>query len=107
LLLAAVVLPALFYLACLLPFPHKSEQREALLFKGAYLSYLLNTMGFSLSLTALALSLSFGAFGGNDLYNYSSTDVAFAIPPAPFLFSLLCSTVLLLDSRLRQRQARE
>jgi hypothetical protein len=105
LLLAAVVLPALFYLACLLPFPRKSEQREALLFKGTYLSYLLNTMGFSLSLTALALSLSFGSFGGADLHSYSSTDVAFAIPPAPFLLSLLCSTVLL-NSRLRQRQAR-
>ncbi len=106
LLLAAVVLPALFYLASLLPFPRKSEHREALLFKGAYLSYLLNTIGFSLSLTALALSLSFGAFGGADLHNYSSTDVAFAIPPAPFLLSLLCSTVLL-NSRLRQRRARE
>jgi hypothetical protein len=106
LLLAAVVLPALFYLACLLPFPRKSEHREALPFKGAYLSYLLNTMGFSLSLTALALSLSFGSFGGADLHNYSSTDVAFAIPPAPFLLSLLCSTVLL-NSRLQQPQAGE
>jgi len=104
LLLAAVVLPALIYLACLLPFPRKSDQREALLFKGTYLSYLLNTMGFSLSLTALALSLFFGAFGGADLHNYSSTDVAFAIPPAPFLLSLLCSTVLI-DSSLRQREA--
>jgi len=106
LLLAAMVLPALFYLACLLPFPHKSDQREALLFKGAYLSYLLNTMGFSLSLTALALSLLLSAFGGADLHNYSITGVAFAVPPAAFLISLLCSTVLL-DSRLRQRQARE
>jgi len=106
LLLAAVVLPVLFYLACLLPFPRKSNQREALLFKGTYLSYLLNTMGFSLSLNALALSLFFGAFGGADLHNYSSTDVAFAVPPAPFLLSLICSTVLL-NSRLRQRQARE
>ena len=106
LLLAAVVLPALFYLACLLPFPRKREQGEVLLFKGAYLSYLLNTMGFSLSLTALALSLFYGAFGGADLHSTSSTDVAFAIPPAAFLLSLLCSTALL-NSRLRPRQARE
>jgi hypothetical protein len=106
LLLAAVVLPALFYLACLLPFPRKREQREVLLSKGTYLSYLLNTMGFSLSLTALALSLFYGALGGADLHSYSSTDVAFAIPPAPFLLSLLCSPVLF-DSRLRLREARE
>ena len=107
LLLAALVLPlvlpVLIYLACLLPFPRKSDQREALLVKSTYLSYLLNTMGFSLSLVALALSLFYLS---GDLHDILHTDVAFVIPPAAFLLSLLCSTVLL-DARLRQRQARE
>ena len=103
LLLAAVVLPALLYLACLLPFPRTSERREARLFKGTYLSYLLNTLGFSLSLTALAISLFVWS---GDLHDVLSTDVAFAIPPAAFLLSLLCSSVLL-DARLWLREAEE
>ena len=103
LLLVAVVLPALLYLACLLPLPRQREQRDALLVTGTYLSYLLNTMGFSLSLTALALSLFVWS---GDLHDVLSTDVAFAIPPTAFLLSLQCSTILL-DSRLRQREARE
>jgi hypothetical protein len=101
--LLPLVLPVLISLAGLLPFRRKSDHREALLFQSPYLSYLLNTMGFSLSLVVLALSL---VYPGGDLHTVLHTDVAFVVPPAAFLLSFLYSTVLL-DSRLRLLQARE
>ncbi len=107
LLLAALVLPlvlpVLISLAGLLPFPRKSDHREALLLQSPYLSYLLNMMGFSLSLVVLALSLF---YPGGDYHSILHPDVALVVPSAAFLLSLLYSTVLL-DSRLRLRQARE
>jgi len=103
LLLGAVVFPALLYLAYFRSFPRKSTYREVLLVQGTYFSYVLNTMGFSLSLTALAISLFVWS---GDLHDVLSTDVAFAIPPAAFLLSLLCSSVLL-DARLWLREAEE
>ncbi len=92
LLLAALVVPILIYLACLLPFPRKSDQRAALLLKGAYLNYLLTTMGFSLSLVVLLIALILR--GGDYAKQVLTIDLAFVIPSAAFLLSLLCSTVL-------------
>ena len=94
LLLAALVLPALIYLACLLPFPWKNGTAGTGLRKSTYLSYLLTTIGFSLSSFVLGLSLFY--FGSHDLYDpFLITYLAFVIPPAAFLLSLLCSTALL------------
>lgn len=94
LLLAALVLPALIYLACLLPFPWKNGTAGMGLRKSTYLSYLLTTIGFSLSSVVLGLSLIYR--GSEDLYDsFLITDLAFVIPPAAFLLSLLCSTALL------------
>ena len=93
LLLAALVLPVLIYLACLLPFPWKNGTADTKLRKSTYLSYLLTTLGFSLSSFVLGLSLF---YRGGDLHDpFLTTDLAFVIPPAAFLLSLLCSTALI------------
>src|SRR6266704_2845309 len=93
LLLAALMLPALIYLAFLLPFPWKNGTADTRLRKSIYISYLLTTIGFSLSSVVLGLSL---IYRGGDLHDpFLTTDLAFVIPPAAFLLSLLCSTALL------------
>jgi hypothetical protein len=93
LLLAALVLPALIYLAFLLPFPWKNGTADTRLRKSIYISYLLTTIGFSLSSFVLGLSL---IYRGGDLHDpFLTTNLAFVIPPAAFLLSLLCSTALL------------
>jgi len=93
LLLAALVLPALIYLAFLLPFPWKNGTADTRLRKSIYIGYLLTTIGFSLSSVVLGFSL---IYRGGDLHDpFLTTDLAFVIPPAAFLLSLLCSTALL------------
>jgi hypothetical protein len=93
LLLAALVLPALIYLAFLLPFPWKNGTADTRLRKSIYISYLLTAIGFSLSSVFLGLSL---IYRGGDMHEpFLTTDLAFVIPPAAFLLSFLCSTALI------------
>jgi hypothetical protein len=92
LLLAALVLPAPIYLIYLLPFCWKSARTRTRLCSSVSLNRAMNIVGLSVSGVLLMLSL---IFRGGDLHDpVQSTDLAFFVPPAAFLFSLLCSTVL-------------
>ncbi len=92
-LLAALVLPIPIYLIYLVPSSWKSDRNDMLLFPAARGGRLLTLLGLSLSGTLLLFSL---LFRGGDLHDpVSTTHLAFVVPPVAFLFSLLCSTVLI------------
>jgi hypothetical protein len=98
-LLVTLILPALIYLVCLAPWPLKGELRDKRLRISVSLGYVLNLIGLSLSSFFVALSL---LSHGGDLHDpFQNTDLAFAVPPIAFLFSLACSSVVVTHLRPR------
>ena len=98
-LLVTLILPALIYLVCLAPWPLKGELRAKGLRISVSLGYVLNLIGLSLSSFFVALSL---LSHGGDLHDpFQNTDLAFAVPPIAFLFSLACSSVVVTHLRPR------
>jgi hypothetical protein len=98
-LLVTLILPALIYLVCLAPWPLKGELRAKGLRISVSSGYVLNLIGLSLSSWLVVFSLLMRERDNNDpLHN---TYLAFAVPPIAFLFSLVCSSVLV--NHLRPR----
>lgn len=95
---AALLLPLIPYLLCLLLFPVKSMWKWALLETGFYLNGILNIIGFAL-LTTLA-------WGWNDLHSTYRTDAAYTLSLGAFLLSLLCSCSLLVHCLRRPERER-
>ncbi len=90
-LLVALILPALIYLAFLLLLPISVKWKNIHLRRCIVLSSLLNIIGLCLSTLWLL-----GSYRGEDLHDpYQNVDLAFAIPPAAFLLSLICCSILL------------
>ncbi len=65
--LATLILPALTYLVCLLRWSVRNKLKDLLLGKGIYVSYLLNTIGWSLSSFFVAFSILCST--GGDLHD--------------------------------------
>jgi len=98
-LLVTLILPALIYLVCLALWPIKGELRDKGLRISVSSGYVLNLIGLSLSSCFVALSL---LSHGGDLHDpVQNTNLAFAVPPIAFLFSLACSYVVV--NHLRPR----
>jgi hypothetical protein len=90
-LLVALILPALIYLALLLLLPISVTWKTPPLRRGLVLGSWLNFIGLSLSGLWLLSSNR-----PEDLHGpYQNVDLAFAIPPAAFLLSLICCGLLL------------
>ncbi len=90
-LLVALILPALIYLALLLLLPISVTWKNSPLRRGLVLGSWLNFIGLSLSGLWLLSSNR-----PEDLHGpYQNVDLAFAIPPAAFLLSLICCGLLL------------
>jgi len=90
-LLVALILPALIYLALLLLLPISVTWKNPPLRRGLVLGSWLNFIGLSLSGLWLLSSNR-----PEDLHGpYQNVDLAFAIPPAAFLLSLICCGLLL------------
>lgn len=92
-LMAALLLPALVYLASLMLWRVRSPLKDSLLGKSIFVSYLLNLLGLSLS--TFCIVFSFLSTGG-DLHDpVQHTYGAFVMPPIAFLLSLICSYLLI------------
>ena len=90
-LLVALILPALIYLALLLLLPISVKWKNPPLRRGLVLGSWLNFIGLSLSGLWLLSSNR-----PEDLHDpYQNVALAFAIPPAAFLLSLICCGILL------------
>ncbi len=90
-LLVALILPALIYLALLLLLPISVKWKNTPLRRGLVAGSWLNFIGLSLSGLWLLSSNR-----PEDLHDpYQNVDLAFSIPPAAFLLSLICCSILL------------
>ncbi len=98
-LLVTLILPALAYLVCLAPWPLKGERRAKGLRISVSSGYVLNLIGLSLSSWLVAFSHLMQERDNNDPLH--TTYLAFAVPPIAFLFSLVCSYVLVTHLRPR------
>jgi hypothetical protein len=91
--LAALILPALIYLACLLLLPVSGPWKDNRLRESIFLSNMFTLIGLGIS--SIWLLSSWFSYGG-DLHDpFQDTDIAFAILPVAFLLSLICSRALL------------